>query len=181
MIVLKGDLTWAEATGAAAAAPSAVRLPSWAPAAIPAGCIALGLIVGALADLFISATKGMAWEFGVVLGLAAYLVWRARPQWFGLVQSVAGEAPSLPWKLVMTAKTLGYDFGSASFRVGWTDVTALVPAGETWVFHSASGPVHAPRRLMAEPGAEKTFLKRALDHLGEAARSASPDAVRRST
>lgn len=179
MIALSGELTPAEATGAAEPAPAPPRLPDWAPIAIPVGAIAGGLILGAMADLFIPATRGMAWEFGVVLGLAGYLIWRARPRWFVLPRSAAATPATLPWKLVMTAKTLGYDFGAASFRVEWTAVTALVPAGEAWVFQSASGPVRAPRRLMAEPGAEQVFLRRSLAHLNEAARAASGDAVRR--
>jgi len=179
MIVLRGDLTHAEATGAADPPPAPLRLPVWAPIAIPVGAIAGGLILGAMTDLFIPATQGMAWEFGVALGLAGYFSWRARPHWFRLPRAAA-EAPStLPWRLVMTGKTLGYDFGAASFRVEWTAVTALVPAGEAWVFQSASGPVRAPRRLMTAPGAEQGFLKRALAHLDAAACAASPDAARR--
>jgi hypothetical protein len=178
MIVLKGELTAAEATGAAEPlAPP--RLPDWAPAAIPAGFVVGGLILGALTDVFVSATKGMAWNIGLVGGLALYFVWRARPHWFALTRT-ASPAPRLAWRLVMTAKTLGYDFGAASFRVDWTAVTALVPAGETWVFRSDPGPVHVPRRLMAGAGEEAAFLKRAMGHLSQAARAASPDAIRRS-
>jgi hypothetical protein len=179
MIVLKGELTAAEVAGTAEPAPALRPLPRWAPVGIPAGFVLGGLILGALADVFVPATQGMAWNLGWASGLALYFVWRARPQWFGLVSKPAAPPPRLTWKLIMTPKQLGYDFGAASFRVEWGAVAALSPTGESWTFESSSGPVRAPRRLMAGPGEEAAFLKRSLGYLSETARAASPDAVRR--
>jgi Na+/proline symporter len=84
---------------------------------------------------------------------------------------------NLPLKMEIAPDALVYQLGEVRSSANWIAVTELFYSRGYWIFLVQSSPYFAPERFFANEKAEWIFIKEALSHMSEQARSNSPSAI----
>lgn len=79
--------------------------------------------------------------------------------------------------LTLTDSALDLQAGPVRQSAEWSAVTELFKVREYWIFLVQMGPWFAPSRFFSNVDDEKSFVRLALSHMSEDARTRSKDAV----
>jgi len=116
---------------------------------------------------------------GYVCGAAVYLLLARRltVARFRKRLTAKGSPLNLSLRMEITQDALVYEVGDILKAAKWPCVSELFDNHGYWIFLAQSSPYFAPKRFFADREAERAFIKEALAHMNEAARSRSRDAV----
>ncbi len=88
-----------------------------------------------------------------------------------------GGVDPLPLTVELTPDHLTHTLGAVRRTIPWSAVTHLLGPPGFWVFVAQGEAIYLPRRLFADPAAERAFVAEALSFMGEAAKARSPQAA----
>jgi hypothetical protein len=154
------------------------------------GAVALALAAGLLGDLLAIAIArlfrlpnglgvllqiGLALGLLILVGLPAYR--RARTIRYHKRLAQWGTAGSFPASYQITDSAFVYSVGGVTKLVQWPVVSELFRAQDWWVLMAQGEPYYIPSRAFGGTIAERAFLNSMLDHMSDAARQRSWEAV----
>ncbi len=181
MTSITGTIRIGEAQATVAATARRQRGASWQYIALMTAM----WIGGALIGFFIGHTTGffdenLAGCAGALIGLLAYhffakrlVIWRFRHRLTG-----AGTPLDMPVRLAITPEALVYAVAEVEKRGVWSAVSELFHAKGYWIFMVQSEPWFAPDHFFQSDADKRAFLREALSHMRDEARTRSPDAVK---
>jgi hypothetical protein len=153
---------------------------------IVAGLIVAGALLGYWMGVAVNAVAGRSvidpWLtqlIGMILGWLAYAKTFRPYLTLRFKRKMSARGLSTEMDMSFEAGPSGFKstVGAVSKAADWTSVTELFQKHGYWIFLVQMEGWYLPRRYFQTPEGEKAFLRECLEHMTEAARGRSPDAV----
>jgi hypothetical protein len=184
--VVEGAIRLGEANGAAFRSNRRASGQSWVLALVPGVVIAvIGGLLGAFSET-IKAALQIPTEFSSVFGPATFLVavLVMLPLYYWLLTRMAVRrlrrrvvVDPVPFALSLDDEAFSYAIGQVVHVVRWPAVSDLFPAGKYWVIVAQGARYFVPRRVFADPAAERAVIASFLGHMAEPARVRAKEAA----
>ncbi len=186
MLSIDGKLTAGEAQGVMPEIARRQRGRVWIFYALSILLYATGAVLGAILAVIINLIAGhelvpplfLIWA-GFALGVFLYFRF-CRPmavRKFKKNMLDRGFQTTFDLNISLDAEELSQEFGGVHRRAEWRAVSEVFLCKDYWIFLVVMEPWFAPRRFFSNEADEKAFLREALLHMTEDARTRSADAV----
>jgi hypothetical protein len=172
------DIMTGEAAFAARALAARRGLPRWKVLAVSYGLPLLAFVV-ILSLVGLTGSLPIAWTAAVIATIAtSILAPRLLQAIYKKSLSARGFGPRYPIILRLAPEGLSYRFGEVLSTAPWSAVTELIYSKGFWMFLVQDRTFFLPARALADPEAERDFLREALACMTKEAKARSGAAVK---